>query len=53
MARRKNTPIIVPLLKHGCLWWICIGWWWRPCLYVFWLFVNVILNVRIEFVKQR
>ena len=16
--------------KHGCLWWVCIGWWWVP-----------------------
>lgn len=21
--------------KHGCLWWLCIGWWWLPTKWVF------------------
>ena len=24
--------------KHGCAWWLCIGWWWLP---VKWVFYNV------------
>ena len=50
---RKNLPIKVILFKHKFLWWLLIGWWWRPSLYIFWLFFNMIFNVRIEFKKQR
>ena len=52
MARRKNT-VTVQLYKHGIIWWLLIGWWWRPTVYIFWLFYNMIFNVRVEFVKQR
>ena len=20
---------------HGCFWWLCIGWWWIPCKWLF------------------
>lgn len=20
---------------HGIIWWICIGWWWIPCKWLF------------------
>lgn len=23
---------------HGCLWWLCVGWWWIPFK---WLFLTV------------
>ena len=52
MARRKKT-VTVPLYKHGIIWWLLIGWWWRPTVYIFWLFYNAIFNVRVEFKKQR
>ena len=29
MARRKGTWVRT-LYKHGIVWWLLIGWWWRP-----------------------
>ena len=52
MARKKKA-VKVPLYKHGLIWWLLIGWWWRPCVFAFWMFYNIIFNVRVEFVKQR
>lgn len=28
--------------KHGCLWWLFIGWWWRPITLPFWLLARLI-----------
>ena len=25
--------------RHGILWWLLIGFWWRPIRYFFWIFV--------------
>ena len=33
MARRSGTMERV-LYKHGLLWWMFIGWWWRPIAYM-------------------
>lgn len=52
MARKKKT-VKVPLFKHGLIWWMLVGWWWHPCVFLFWIFYNVIFNDRVEFVKQR
>lgn len=30
---RKTTKIYIP--KHGVLWWLFIGWWWRPIMWFF------------------
>ena len=49
----KKKPIRVPLYKHGIIWWILIGWWWRPAVFLFWMFFNILFNCRIEFVKER
>jgi hypothetical protein len=24
--------------KHGMIWWICVGWWWKP---IAWLFLTI------------
>lgn len=21
--------------RHGCLWWLCVGWWWVPIKWLF------------------
>ena len=34
MARRSGTWETVNF-KHGVLWWLCIGWWWRPIKFFF------------------
>ena len=52
MAKRKKG-IDVFLFRHGIIWWLLIGWYWRPCLYVFFMFVNAIFNVEVRFKKER
>lgn len=34
MAKRQNV-FVMNNLKHGVVWWLCIGWWWRPIKYIF------------------
>lgn len=53
MAKRKNKPIDVILFRHGIIWWLLIGWWWRPTVYIFWMFFNIIFNTEIRFKKER
>ncbi len=35
MAKREKKYYTVTIYPHGCLWWIVIGWWWRPIMFVF------------------
>lgn len=42
MARRKSRYITMVVHKHGCLWWLLVGWWWRPIQYLFWFFMCAI-----------
>lgn len=30
----NRVVIQQPSKSHGCLYWLCIGWWWKP---VYWL----------------
>ena len=32
--------------KHGCAWWLLIGWWWRLITWPFWLPVAIFRRVR-------
>ena len=32
MAKRRNK-VTLHLKKHGIVWWILIGWWWRPIMW--------------------
>ena len=50
---KEEKHIDVPLYRHGVVWWLLVGWWWRPCVYLFWLFFNMIFNTEIRFNKQR
>ena len=52
MARRKKH-IDVVLFKHGIIWWLLVGWWWRPCVYIYWIFFNILFNTEIRIKKQR
>lgn len=38
MARRKSRYLTMVVHKHGLLWWLLVGWWWRPIQYLFWIF---------------
>ena len=41
MARRKgisvhfgkSKPLVFYQDSHGILWWLIVGWWWRPIVY--------------------
>ena len=35
MARGPRF-ITYTVFTHGILWWLIIGWWWRPILFIFW-----------------
>ena len=38
-SQNINTQIIQDIKvkdkHHGFFWWICIGWWWVPCKWLF------------------
>ena len=31
--------------KHGCLYWMCIGWWLKPLLWLFLTFPMIIIAI--------
>lgn len=33
MAKRQGV-FVMNNFKHGFVWWLCIGWWWRPIKYI-------------------
>lgn len=37
--------------KHGCLWWLCIGWWWLPIKWVCFSIPVFIIRKIIEIAK--
>lgn len=37
--------------KHGCLWWLCIGWWWLPTKWVCFSIPVFIIRKIIEIAK--
>lgn len=39
--------------RHGFLWWLCVGWWWRPIKYMFWLFLSSLCGFRKLRVEKR
>ena len=53
MSKRRNRAINVIFNKHGVAWWIFVGWWWRPIVYLGWLFYNIIFNQKVVFKKRR
>lgn len=53
MARKRRNTVTVKLYKHGLIWWLCIGWWWRPCLYIHWVFMSSLCRVNVQFLKQK
>ena len=45
MARRSGT-LTVFYKKHGLIWWLLIGWWWRPIKGIFWFFIGDICGFK-------
>lgn len=40
MARRRKAKYFTMTVhRHGIIWWLLIGWWWRPTLYFLWAFI--------------
>ena len=37
--------------KHGCLWWLCIGWWWLPIKWICYSIPAFIIRKAIESAK--
>ena len=51
MAKRYFT---VEIGSHGLIWWLAVGWWYRPAKYVFWGAVSTLCGFRkIEIVKRK
>lgn len=38
--------------NHGFLWWLLIGWWWRPLKYIFFFVVANIFGFKGVRVKR-
>ena len=34
MARREEA-LEINRMRHGCIWWLCAGWWERPIATIF------------------
>ncbi len=45
MARRSGT-LHVNYSSHGFVWWLLIGWWWRPIKWIFWFIVADLLGFK-------
>lgn len=52
MARQVKYLTMV-IHKHGILWWLLIGWWWRPIQYIFWVFLSMLLGFRRLQIEKR
>lgn len=37
---------------HGCLWWLCVGWWWRAVDLMLWIF-SFIPRLLIQILKPK
>lgn len=44
----NNSQLITS--HHGCLWWVCVGWWWLPFK---WLFLTVPALLAAIFIGKR
>ena len=53
MARRKNPPVDVYFHKHNFLWWLIIGWWWRPLQYIWWVFIVQLFGVKVLIHREK
>jgi len=45
MGRRSGT-LTVSYGRHGLLWWLLIGWWWRPIKWIFWFLIGDICGFK-------
>lgn len=52
MAKNKKCFTMV-CYKHGIIWWLCIGWWWRPLQYTFWLTLSALFGFRKLKIEKR
>lgn len=43
---RKTKYFTVTLHKHGILWWLFVGWWWRPIKIIFWIILSQVCGFR-------
>ena len=52
MSKRNGTLTVI-CSKHGILWWLLIGWWWRPIKLIFWYTMGSIFGFKkIKIVKM-
>ena len=48
-----KTCLTVQIHTHGPVWWLCIGWWYRPIQYMFWGAASALCGFRkIRIVKK-
>ncbi len=49
-----KTPkyFTVTLHKHGILWWLFIGWWFRPLKIMFWVVLSSLCGFRKKLVMS-
>ena len=52
MARQVKYLTMV-IHMHGFLWWLLIGWWWRPIKYIFWVILSMLCGFRKLQIEKR
>ena len=51
----RKTPKYLTMInhRHGIVWWLCIGWWWRPIKYTWYLLLSSICGFRKLRIERR
>jgi len=44
--KKRSRTITVYTHRHRILWWLIIGWWWRPVKFIFWAVLGILGGFR-------
>ena len=51
MARKRSGTLHITYSSHSLLWWLFIGWWWRP---IKWISCDIIADLLgFKYLKKR
>lgn len=53
VGSRSKTKTKAYSNSMGCLWWICVGWWWVPLKKMCRLFIDLLLIFPMFFRRKR
>ena len=52
-GNRSPKYFTVVIHKHGILWWLVFGWWWRPIKLIFWGALSALCGFRQVRIEKR